>query len=109
MVNRSRVRTIPWQWPSRTEGRNKHVSGYHAVLARTIYFATDYPRQVEQGAITGVVTDASGALIPKAKVSATNQATGVVATAETTDEGYYKIPYLLPGNYNAQLKKKALQ
>jgi len=55
--------------------------------------------QVEQGAITGVVVDATGAAIPKAKVTATNEATGAVATAETTEEGYYKIPYLLAGKY----------
>ena len=64
------------------------------------------PAQVEQGAISGVVTDATGAFIAKAKVTATNQATGVVATTETTDEGYYKIPYLLPGSYDVQLDKE---
>jgi hypothetical protein len=62
--------------------------------------------QVEQGAITGVVTDASGAFIAKAKVTVTNRATGVVATAESTDEGYYKIPYLLPGSYDVQIEKE---
>jgi hypothetical protein len=55
--------------------------------------------QVEQGAITGAVTDSTGASILKAKVTATNQATGAVAAAETTDDGYYKIPYLLAGKY----------
>src|SRR5579864_1198846 len=62
--------------------------------------------QVEQGAISGVVTDPSGALIPKAKVTATNDATGVTATSETTAEGYYKIPYLLPGSYNVAIEKE---
>ena len=33
--------------------------------------------QVEQGAVTGVVVDATGASIPKAKVTAKNQATGL--------------------------------
>jgi hypothetical protein len=55
--------------------------------------------QVEQGAITGAVTDGTGASILKAKVTATNQATGTVASAETTDDGYYKLPYLLAGKY----------
>jgi hypothetical protein len=39
--------------------------------------------QVEQGAITGIATDATGASVPVAKASATNQATGAVATSET--------------------------
>lgn len=40
--------------------------------------------QVEQGAITGVVVDATGASIPRGKVAATNQATGAIANTETT-------------------------
>jgi len=61
--------------------------------------------QVEQGAISGVVLDPTGALIPNAKVTATNEATGVVAIAETTGDGYYKIPYLLAGKYTVVVQK----
>src|SRR5258708_2942118 len=61
--------------------------------------------QVEQGAITGAVVDPTGASVPKAKVTATNQATGAVAVAETTDDGYYKIPYLLAGKYEGGVGK----
>jgi Carboxypeptidase regulatory-like domain len=61
--------------------------------------------QVEQGAITGAVVDPTGASIPKAKVTATNQATGTVATTETTDDGYYKIPYLPAGKYKLTVGK----
>src|SRR6266699_2448466 len=62
--------------------------------------------QVEQGAITGAVVDPTGASVPKAKVTATNQATGAVAVAETTDDGYYKIPYLLAGKYSVVIEKE---
>src|SRR6266567_2744973 len=61
--------------------------------------------QVEQGAIAGVVVDSTGASMPKANVTATNQATGTVAVAETTDDGYYKIPYLPAGKYNVAVTK----
>src|SRR6202453_1572848 len=61
--------------------------------------------QVEQGAITGAVVDSTGASIPKAKVTATNQATGTIATSETTDDGYYKIPYLPAGKYTVVAQK----
>lgn len=60
--------------------------------------------QTEQGAITGTVVDPSGASVPKAKVSATNQATGVVATSETTSDGYYKISYLIAGKYRVAVE-----
>ena len=61
--------------------------------------------QVEQGAITGTVTDPTGSSIPAAKVTATNQATGTAAVAETTAEGYYKIPYLAAGKYTVTVEK----
>ncbi|HUA63666.1 MAG TPA: TonB-dependent receptor [Verrucomicrobiae bacterium] len=61
--------------------------------------------QVEQGAITGAVTDATGASIPAAKVTATNQATNAVGVAETTVDGYYKIPYLQAGKYTVTVEK----
>jgi Outer membrane receptor for ferrienterochelin and colicins len=61
--------------------------------------------QVEQGAITGLVVDPTGASIANAKVSATNQATGTVATAQTTEDGYYKLPYLAAGKYNLAVER----
>src|SRR5580700_9389678 len=61
--------------------------------------------QVEQGGITGAVVDSTGASVPKAKVTATNQATGTIATSETTDDGYYKIPYLPAGKYTVIAQK----
>ncbi len=62
--------------------------------------------QAEQGAISGSVTDPTGATIPQAKVTATNQATGAVATVETTEDGYYKLPYLPAGKYNLAIEKE---
>src|SRR6266851_115106 len=61
--------------------------------------------QVEQWAIAGVVVGPTGSSVPKAKVTATNQATGTVAIAETTEDGYYKVPYLPAGKYNVAVEK----
>src|SRR5215471_3357437 len=68
-------------------------------------FAVNCLAQAEQGSITGIVVDSTGSSVPKAKVTATNQATGAVATAETTDDGYYKIPYLAAGKYTLSVQK----
>jgi hypothetical protein len=76
-----------------------------ALLIAPILMAMNALAQVEQGAIAGTVVDASGSSIPKAKITATNQATGVVAGAETTDDGYYKIPYLPAGKYKLSVEK----
>ena len=54
--------------------------------------------------LTGQVTDATGAVIPKAVVTATNDETGSVYTAESSDAGVYYIPYVLPGNYTVKAK-----
>jgi hypothetical protein len=44
--------------------------------------------------ITGLVTDASGASIPNAKVSATNLETNITISAVSNDSGNYTLPEL---------------
>jgi hypothetical protein len=51
------------------------------------------------GAITGTVTDSTGAVVPEAQISATNQATQQVTTATTGDKGSYAIENLPDGDY----------
>ena len=52
-----------------------------------------------QGAITGTVEDASGAVVPKATVLVHNGATNADTTLTTDDKGYFSAPLLQPGNY----------
>jgi hypothetical protein len=68
-----------------------------AVLALTtlaVLFA-----QGERGAITGLITDPSGAAIPNVEVVAKDLTTSVETKATTTAAGVYRIPYLPPGSY----------
>jgi len=55
------------------------------------------------GAITGSVTDPSGAVISGAMVSATNIATGQSRSATTDPNGAYTISLLPPGNYSVKI------
>ena len=73
-----------------------------AVIGVVMCFA-----QAEQGGISGSVVDASGASVAKARVAATNQATGAVTRVETTADGYYKIPYLPAGKYSLAVKTES--
>ena len=57
-----------------------------------------------EAGIQGVVTDSTGAAVSHATVSATNQATGVVTTRETTGDGLYTIAPILPGIYTVAVK-----
>lgn len=54
------------------------------------------------GKIAGVITDPTGAAIPNAKVTATNQATGASKQSVTDNTGSYQITELPPGNYRVE-------
>ena len=55
--------------------------------------------QFESATLTGVITDAAGAVVPGATVRAINEATNIEATAVTNGEGRYALPSLRPGSY----------
>ena len=59
--------------------------------------------QVQNG-INGTVTDLSGAVVPGAQVTATNTATGVVASAVTSSVGSFTIVGLIPGDYSVAVE-----
>jgi hypothetical protein len=54
--------------------------------------------------ITGQVTDPSGALIRNATVTAVNVDSGTAYSAQTSSQGVYYIPYVLPGTYTVTAK-----
>jgi hypothetical protein len=53
--------------------------------------------------IEGTVSDASGAIVPSATVTITNEETGIVQTVETTATGYYRSPPLGGGLYTVRV------
>jgi hypothetical protein len=55
--------------------------------------------QTITGSFTGTITDASGATVPNAKVTATNTGTNLSYTANTTDAGVYNLLFLPVGQY----------
>src|SRR5271163_4984825 len=50
-------------------------------------------------AISGTVTDNTGAIVPGAKVELTNESTGVTSTTESNADGDYRFSALGPGSY----------
>src|SRR5882757_4517762 len=56
--------------------------------------------------ISGTVVDPQGAVVPGAKVTATNQATGVPRSVNTTSTGNYVLPNLAPGTYDVKVEAK---
>src|SRR5215831_11198876 len=60
--------------------------------------------QNNMASLTGRVEDPQGAVIPNAKVTATNVATGTGQSANTTGAGLYTIPNLTPGTYDVRVE-----
>ena len=78
----------------------------------TVYFAiamlvpAGLLAQVTTAAITGAVKDPAGSVLPHIKVTATEQATGVVTTALSNEAGEYNLPLLKPGTYTITVQAK---
>jgi hypothetical protein len=74
-----------------------------AVALLAVFFALYTPSLMAQSAgtsaLAGTVTDPSGAAIPNATVTITNNATGQSRTTTTGADGTYRFTLLPPGNY----------
>src|ERR1039458_9089736 len=57
------------------------------------------------GAISGVVYDPSNRVVANASVLAVNEATHVSRAVNTTAEGVFRVPLLLPGLYDVTVKQ----
>ncbi len=55
--------------------------------------------QLDTGAVTGVVTDTTGAIVPSASVTITNTGTGFAAKTKTDSTGVYTFAPIRIGNY----------
>lgn len=68
-------------------------------LSVLLLLAIPMTAQTGLATLSGTVTDPSGAVIPKANVTVTNEATTVAATTQTTGAGVYVVSALPPGLY----------
>src|SRR5688572_23290957 len=58
--------------------------------------------QTERGAITGVVKDTSGAVVPGVSIRVVHAATNVATNLVTSDSGTYSAVNLSPGTYRVE-------
>src|SRR2546422_7662819 len=61
--------------------------------------------QSDRGAVTGAISDATGAVIPRASVVATNTETAAKYETISTDTGNYTLSQLPPGVYQLSDRK----
>jgi len=72
-----------------------------SLLSASVAFA-----QRGQGTINGTVQDQSGALVAGAQVTITEVLTGTVTHLNTTSDGHYSAPFLLPGKYDVSVARQ---
>jgi len=83
------------------------ISSYLAlvviVTALFLVAASSFAQSTTDGAIAGIVTDQSGALVPGASVATKNLGTGASATAKSDESGRFLIIHLQPGVYSVEI------
>ena len=73
-----------------------------SLLLLSLLGVAAYGQNAGTGAIAGVVTDASGAVVAEARVKVTNNLTGETRTAMSAGHGNYTVPLLPPGTYTVE-------
>ena len=81
------------------------------VLAELLLFAGSFgfAQSAGTGAIAGVVTDQSGAVVPDAAIEITNVATGEMHVIRSTSGGRYTAALLQPGTYDLTVSKSGFK
>lgn len=80
--------------------------GFSLLLAVVCFSnQNSYGQFADRAVITGVVSDASGAAVPDAKVTITDQNTGVQTVVGTNGSGNYSTPPLILGTYKVSVEK----
>jgi hypothetical protein len=76
---------------------------FFSLLLATFAFAS------VTGSISGIVKDASGAILPGVQVAATNKDTGVTSTVTTDADGFYALQALPVGMYDVQFSRSGFK
>jgi Carboxypeptidase regulatory-like domain/TonB-dependent Receptor Plug Domain len=66
-------------------------------------------QSIVTGAVSGTVTDPSGAVLPNVSVTLTNTATGDTETSKTNANGVYQFPLLRPGSYSVSVQESGFR
>lgn len=87
----------------------RQLSVLACVCALASCISTQGFAQATTAAISGVVTDTSGAVVPGVAVKASNLDTGVARESVTDAAGRYRMPQLPLGNYSVQAQAQGFQ
>ncbi len=96
--------SAPARLPLITNWRNLFQT-IGALCAMACLFLATCSAQTTNGLMTGSITDSTGAYVPGAEISVTNQGTGLARTAVSSGTGGYILPQLPPGTYKLNISK----
>src|SRR6202521_227189 len=77
-------------------------AGILLVTAFILLFPCFASAQIDSGSVVGIVSDPSGAAIPGATVTLSNEASGVSRSVTTNGDGEYQFAAVIPGTYSVQ-------
>ena len=84
-------------------------AGFFAALLVLLAFSTAAFGQATGGSVTGQAVDQNGAVIPDITITLKNDATGQVLNAQTSDNGAFRFPNILVGQYTITAEGKGFQ
>ena len=89
--------------------RIKNIIIFAAILMLAFWASLPVSAQTTRGAITGTVTDESGAVVAGVKVTVTQIDTGYAYPTSTNSEGNFVAPSLIPGRYRVEAEMKGFE
>ena len=87
--------------------RGKDIMCFRRLFCSLLWVSLGLPLLANDptGTITGTVTDTSGGVVPKARVTVSNIATNATRQADTNDDGDFTVALLPPGHYRVAVEK----
>ena len=79
------------------------------LIAASIFPASAFAQGETTSAIVGHVIDGTGAVVPGASVTITNQETALRRSVKTDDAGRFNFPQLKPGAYSVKVEAQGFQ
>src|SRR5260370_41631475 len=91
--------------------RDRLAGSLLVVLIAALVLVVPIPAAAQRitGTLRGQVFDPTGAAVPNAQVTATNQETGVSVKITTTSAGTDSFPSLIPGLYKGSVKVQGVK
>ncbi len=83
--------------------------GLQIALAGLALASTPAAAQIVSGALVGVVSDSTGAVVPGASITLTSATTGLSRTTQSDPQGSYSFLQLPPGSYNLSVSAEGFK